>query len=332
MVYYLEYRRPDGRRNRVKLGPHPALTVPRAREMAKQQLAHVVQGGDPARERREQRTASVTLREFVENDWSPWYKLHRKSHDQQRLRILGGFKPLLDLPLTDLTPWHFEKHRIKRSKTPLTKGGKPPSGATLNRCNATMRPVLEMARKRGLIASNPLADAAKSKEDRNQAIRALTRDEEAGILAYFENQRKELVIERHGGDLVDATPIRTPEFASYFEAMFIVLLDTGIRRGEVMALKWDDVDLTKGLLHVRGEDAKSSQSRRVPLTPRAHDYLSRWKAYSNRSLVFPEGNGHSIAYIGRRHARAGRLPAYGSMIFGTLLEPALPRLERRSPQ
>jgi integrase len=37
-----------------------------------------------------------------------------------------------------------------------------------------------------------------------------------------------------------------------FEALFILALKTGIRRGELLALRWDDVDLDKGMLQVRG--------------------------------------------------------------------------------
>jgi len=88
--------------------------------------------------------------------------------------------PLLDLPIGSLTREHFEKHMANRAQKSITKEGKGklPGAATLNRCNATMRPVLEMARKRGLLAVNPLADVAKSKEDKNRAIRAMTDAEE----------------------------------------------------------------------------------------------------------------------------------------------------------
>jgi integrase len=37
-----------------------------------------------------------------------------------------------------------------------------------------------------------------------------------------------------------------------FEALFILALKTGMRRGELLALHWADVDLDKGMLQVRG--------------------------------------------------------------------------------
>jgi integrase len=37
-----------------------------------------------------------------------------------------------------------------------------------------------------------------------------------------------------------------------FEALFVLALKTGMRRGELLALRWEDVDLDKGMLQVRG--------------------------------------------------------------------------------
>jgi integrase len=37
-----------------------------------------------------------------------------------------------------------------------------------------------------------------------------------------------------------------------FEALFVLALKTGMRRGELLALRWADVDLDEGMLQVRG--------------------------------------------------------------------------------
>jgi integrase len=37
-----------------------------------------------------------------------------------------------------------------------------------------------------------------------------------------------------------------------FEALFVLAVKTGMRRDELLALRWENVDLDKGMLQVRG--------------------------------------------------------------------------------
>ncbi len=76
--------------------------------------------------------------------------------------------------------------------------------------------------------------------------------------------------------------------------IFRVLYCGGLRAGEVTRLTVDDVDLTTGILHIRG--GKGSKDRRVPLAPevwalcRAYDHQvrSRWP---QRTAFFPNPRG-----------------------------------------
>jgi integrase len=57
---------------------------------------------------------------------------------------------------------------------------------------------------------------------------------------------------------------------------FGILLRTGLRRGELLALRWQDVDLEQGLAHVRATTAYAPKSRRpraVPLDAAARAIL-----------------------------------------------------------
>jgi integrase len=80
-----------------------------------------------------------------------------------------------------------------------------------------------------------------------------------------------------------------------------LLVLTGLRIGELLALRWRDVDLNAGLLHVRRtvyeghfDEPKSKRSRRtVPLTPKAVEILSTRKrdGVLPDALVFSSGAG-----------------------------------------
>jgi len=77
----------------------------------------------------------------------------------------------------------------------------------------------------------------------------------------------------------------TSRYAPFFE----LLVNTGLRRGEALALKWSDIDISKQLLRVRGTlarvdgeltitDPKSDKSRRtVPLSAPAIAVIERIK-------------------------------------------------------
>jgi integrase len=92
-------------------------------------------------------------------------------------------------------------------------------------------------------------------------------------------------------------------------ALAKVAVGTGARVGELGALRWDDVDLLDGTMHIRrtfterfGETApKSGEARTVDLTPPVRRVLEDWYAQSSgEGLVFEiEGGG----YVRPRHAR-----------------------------
>jgi integrase len=78
-----------------------------------------------------------------------------------------------------------------------------------------------------------------------------------------------------------------------FEALYVLAITTGLRRGELLGLRWDDADLEQGTLRVGrslvreggrytlGETKTKRGRRRVNLTPRTVNAL---KAHRKRQL------------------------------------------------
>lgn len=71
------------------------------------------------------------------------------------------------------------------------------------------------------------------------------------------------------------------------QAMIAVLLMTGVRRGEAIQIKWDDVDLEEGVILIR--HGKGDKEREVAIYgDEAIDALKRWKKrMGDREYLFP---------------------------------------------
>jgi integrase len=98
-----------------------------------------------------------------------------------------------------------------------------------------------------------------------------------------------------------------------FEALYVLALTTGLRQGELLGLRWEDVDLSAKRLRVRRTlvtgskltfgQPKSSRGRRgVALTPHAADSLTVHRdqqqdgsLYDRTGLVFCTSKGTPIA-------------------------------------
>jgi integrase len=100
-------------------------------------------------------------------------------------------------------------------------------------------------------------------------------------------------------------------------AIFLAAAFTGLRRGELLALRWRDVDFTGSAVRVRasyagGEltTAKSGKVRSVPLAPEVAEVLARLRQRhdwtSDDDLVFPGEAGDYLdgSALRRRYAAA----------------------------
>jgi integrase len=83
--------------------------------------------------------------------------------------------------------------------------------------------------------------------------------------------------------------------------LLLTAIFTGLRSSELRGLRWSDVDLTKGELHVRvradryndfGAPKSESGERTVPLSPMVLNTVKEWKLACPKgplNLVFPNG-------------------------------------------
>jgi integrase len=61
---------------------------------------------------------------------------------------------------------------------------------------------------------------------------------------------------------------REAAIGSRYHILYITALDTGLRQGELLALKWGSVDLSRGLIHVRATLTRNDQGKLVGTKPK----------------------------------------------------------------
>ena len=88
-------------------------------------------------------------------------------------------------------------------------------------------------------------------------------------------------------------------------------LVTGMRKGGLLALQWDDCDFENRMICLRGESAKKGKTEYIPMNDSARDILLR-VTRTESSYVFPGKNGKKrtdISKIARRVRERAGLPA-----------------------
>lgn len=73
-------------------------------------------------------------------------------------------------------------------------------------------------------------------------------------------------------------------------ALIRLALVTGMRKGALLGLRWDDCDFEHGQIRLRGESAKKGKTEYIPMTPAARMVLESIQDKSS-DYVFPGKNG-----------------------------------------
>jgi integrase len=277
-----------GRGKRTTLKPRPpSMTVEAARIQARAILTDADKGGVPeaAKARARGKAKPATLRAFIDEHYKPRIE-HQKSGERGAERILTVYESWADKPISDLNPWVIEKHRAQRLKAGIAAG-------TVNRDLAALKAALAKGVGWKVIDAHPLS-GVKLRKVENERIRFLDDAEESRLRAALAKRDREGIAGRarankwraaRGYDLLPALPVGG--FVDHVAPMVLVALNVGLRRGELTALDWSDVDLAAKRLLVRAAAAKSGKPRHVPLNAEARDVLTRWNAQgSGEGRVF----------------------------------------------
>ncbi len=176
------------------------------------------------------------------------------------------------LPLPDLNYELIRKYKIAVASNPQKHKyiDRVPKTATVNRRLAMLRRILNVGVQLGWITHNPFVAGKSLIETRAETHRKriLTFDEEAALL---DACLADTVIETTRKDKSWTMTFEAPRAHLYL--ILILALDTGMRKGEIFALRRNQVDLEKFVITLDAAQTKSFKSRTIPVTDRLARHL-----------------------------------------------------------
>ena len=278
--FYYEYKSPvTGANRKYPVGKHGELTVEQARTIVKTLAGEVAQGKDPQDQKRErllavERQKQSTLRAFMDGDYQSITP--KDTADAAIKNIERHFSKWLNKPMSYITALEMSKW--------LNEYPGAPTGA--NRIMNDLRGILTKAVAAGYLDKTPMKEVKRLREDKSKKIKYLTREYEQRLMAgidEYDEYRREL----------DG---QTGQFADLLRPMVYVAIHTGMRKGELLKLKVEDIDFASGVITVVGLSlqgrTKSLQTRYVPLNDVSANVLNDWIEQSGHTdLIFPNNSG-----------------------------------------
>ncbi len=157
--------------------------------------------------------------------------------------------------LYEITTKDVEKFKFKRLKIDKISHGR------LNRNLACLKSIFNKAIQWGKAEHNPVK-GVKMLPENNMRVRYLEKEEIARLLS---------------------------NCSGYIKAIIIVALNTGMRKGEILGLKWQNIDFRRELIYLL--DTKNKENREVPMNEMTKEALFKTKRRGNSPYVFGSENG-----------------------------------------
>ena len=214
-------------------------------------------------------------------------KVRPSSHQTYKGYIDNHIKPNIGkIPLEKLTTMDLQKFYRKL----LTKGRverieskeqpKGLSAKTVRNINQVISSAMDLAVAQKIILTNP-TNACELPTVEHQEMQTIPAEQ---LQAFLDEARATGVYE-----------------------MYYIELATGLRRGELLGLKWSDIDWKNGIIKVRRQIARvdgeiveaplktKNSYRAVTISQQAIEVLRQQKAKTNDTYVFPSPNGGPIS-------------------------------------
>ena len=287
--YYARF----GRNRRVVLGKVGPLAPEEARERCQKVLGNVAHGRHPLHGLGG--TDGITLGMFIADTYTTWVNASRPRTAADTLeKLYRHFRTWYPEPLTAITVERVEAWKVRR----LNEGRNP---VTVVRDLYTLSSVLRRAVKAGELTENPVRRVDKPRVDRRGKVRFLDQAEETrlrqALRARDDEMRNRRTRANNSRQARNELLRQLMHFGDHLTPAVLLSMNTGLRRGEVVKLRWGSVDFNRQLLTVEGPNAKNRQTRHVALNEEAVSVLRLWREQSGTGArVFGVATGFQSAW------------------------------------
>jgi integrase len=246
----------------VKIGTGP--------KSPKEKRGIAAQEREQAEQARQQAEAeNVTFGYYFENVYFPTFQVGRKKETTRKAmeHFKNWLEPVIgNIPLKDVKPFTLEK--IKKN---ILDAGKSPR--TLQYVMATLRQAWNMARRDALVDGDTPTRSIKRPKVDNRRVRFLSHKEADTLLNALQEK--------------DTTAYN----------MALLSLHTGMRIGEICALKWCHINTKSGIIQIM--NPKGGISRAVYMTDKVKSMFEGMEQKEPESYIFTRKEGEQMTEMPR---------------------------------
>lgn len=243
-----------GRERRMTIGQFPSWTAISGRTQAQRLKRDIDLGIDPLAERNDERSAPTVRQLFERYDCEHLPTKSARSASDDRSMWRNDILPVLgSMKVAAIKPHDCDALHAKISQDRPVRA---------NRVLEVLRKALNLAIRWGWLERNPASGCRRNPEQRRH--RYLARGEVAKLVA-----------------ALTAHPERTSA-----DALLFMLL-TGCRSGEALNAQWSQIDLRNRIWTKPSSETKQRREHRVPFSSAVEELLSRRRAETVGTYIFP---------------------------------------------
>ena len=209
--------------------------------------------------------------QFVKDTYLPWAKANKRTWRNDEYITELWCERFKGKALREVSPLEIEKHKRERVNS-ITKRGTRRSASSVNYELAVLSRIFSLAIDLEQATSNPCRKVRKLRFD-NKRNQYLTADEEEALMAQLTGKRK------------------------HVRAIVQLAIGTGMRRGELLGLKWPNVDFVRGVIHVT--QTKTDHNREVPMSQHVRGLLLSLQKERKGDFVIHTSKGKRILDVKR---------------------------------